>query len=105
MKKIALLSVVLSASILSGCMATGEDSINIAEVDFNTLSCEQIDTVFKDYKSNVDSGDNMSSLLGSLSSEAASAAKAAKSTAMTAYYSAKEVAGPAMKVKGCNINI
>ncbi|BBW90286.1 hypothetical protein PS1M3_03730 [Pseudoalteromonas sp. PS1M3] len=105
MKKTVLLGAAFSVSILSGCMSTGEDSVNLANMDFNTLSCEQIDKAFKDYKSNVDSADNLSSLVGVVSSSAASAANSAKSTAMTAYYTAKEAAQPAIKAKGCKIYI
>jgi hypothetical protein len=105
MNKITFLGAALSVSILSGCMATGENSVNLADIDFNTLSCTQIETTFKDYKSNVDSADNMSSLVGMVSSEAASVSSTAKSTAMTAYYTAKKVAQPAIKAKGCKIYI
>ena len=105
MNKLSVLGLALSASIMTGCMATNEDSVDLTTVDFNTLTCEQIDTVFKDYKENVDSADNYSSLLGALSSDAEAAAKTAKSTAMTAYYSAKKVAEPVIKAKSCNINV
>jgi hypothetical protein len=103
MNKLSVLGLALSASIMTGCMATSEGSVDLTTVDFNTLTCEEIGTVFKDYKENVDSGDNYTSMLGALSSDAAAAAKTAKTTAMTAYYSAKKVAEPAIKVKGCNI--
>jgi len=105
MNKLSILGLALSTSIMTGCMTTDENSVDLTTVDFNTLTCEQIDTVFKDYKENVDSGDNYTSLLGALSSDAEATAKTAKATAMTAYYSAKKVAEPAIKVKGCNINI
>jgi len=105
MKKLLSLGTILSISILSGCVTTSEDSVNLAEVDFTTLTCEQIETVFKDYKTNVDSGDTMTNLLGTFSSEAESAATTAKATAMTVYNTAKETAEPAIKVKGCDINI
>lgn len=105
MNKTTFLGAALSVSILSGCMATGENSVNLATMDFNTLSCEQIDTAFKDYKSNVEAGDNLTGLVGMVSSSAASAANTARSTAMTAYYSAKKVAQPIIKAKGCKIYI
>jgi len=104
MKKTSLLGAVFAVSILSGCVSTGsENQVDLANVNFNELSCAQISQTFKDYKSNVDSGDSITGLLSMASSDASAAANKAKSVAMEVYYQAKRTAAPAIKVKGCNI--
>ncbi|NRA61672.1 MAG: hypothetical protein HRU25_12330 [Psychrobium sp.] len=104
MNKISFLGAAFAVSILSGCVTTGsENKVDLANVNFNELSCEEISQTFKDYKSTVDSGDTMSSLISLASSDASAAASKAKSVAMQVYYQAKKTAAPAIKVKGCNI--
>lgn len=104
MKKTLLLSTVFTASILTGCVTTGSsNSVDLTNINFNELTCEQISQTFKDYKENVDSGDSLTGLISIASSEAASAAKQTKSVAMEVYYQAKKTAAPAMKAKGCKV--
>jgi nitrate/TMAO reductase-like tetraheme cytochrome c subunit len=104
MNKISFLGAAFAVSILSGCVTTGsENKVDLANVNFNELSCEEISQTFKDYKSTVDSGDTMSSLISLASSDASAAANKAKSVAMQVYYQAKKTAAPAIKIKGCNI--
>jgi len=104
MKNTSLLGAVCAASILSGCVSTNsENKIDLANVNFNDLSCAQISQSFKDYKSNVDSGDTLTGLLSIASSDASAAANKAKSVAMDVYYQAKRTAAPAIKMKGCTI--
>jgi len=104
MKKISFLGAAVAASILSGCVSTGsENKVDLANINFNDLSCEQISQTFKDYKSTAESGDTVTSLLSLASSDASAAASKAKSAAMQVYYQAKRTAAPAIKAKGCNI--
>jgi len=104
MKKTSFLGAVFAVSILSGCISTGSDNtVDLANINFNDLSCDEISQTFKDYKSTVDSGDSMSSLISLASSDASAAASKAKSAAMEVYYQAKRTAAPAIKVKGCHI--
>jgi hypothetical protein len=104
MNKISLLGAAFTVSILSGCVSTSsENKVDLANVNFNDLTCEQISKTFKDYKSTVDSGDTLTGLISIASSDASAAASKAKSAAMEVYHQAKRTAAPAIKVKGCNI--
>lgn len=104
MKKVSFLGAAFAVSILSGCVSTGtENKVDLANVNFNDLSCEQISQTFKDYKTAVDSGDTLTGLVSLASSDASAAANKAKSAAMQVYYQAKRTAAPAIKAKGCNI--
>lgn len=104
MKKLSLLSAAFAVSILSGCVTTGsENKIDLTNVNFSDLTCEEIAQTFTDYKAYVDSGDTLTSLISIASSEASAAANKAKSAAMEVYYQAKKTAAPAIKVKGCSI--
>ncbi len=104
MNKISLLGAAFAVSILSGCVSTSsENNVDLANVNFNDLTCEQISQTFSDYKSAVDAGDTLTGLISIASSEASAAAGQAKSAAMKIYYQAKKTAAPAIKVKGCNI--
>jgi len=105
MKKMLSLGALLSISILSGCVTTGEETVSLDEIDFSALTCEKIESTFQDYKANIDSGDSVSSLLGNVSSEAQSTATTAKENAMSIYNSAKEIATPVIELKGCDISI
>lgn len=103
MNKISLLGAAFAVSILSGCVSTGsENKIDLANINFNDLTCEQIEQTFTDYKSAVDSGDTLTGLISIASSEASTAAKKTKAVAMNVYYQAEKKAAPVMKLKGCN---
>ncbi len=104
MNKTSLLGAAFAVSILSGCVSTGsENKIDLANINFNDLTCEQIEQTFTDYKSAVDSGDTLTGLISIASSEASTAANKAKAAAMEVYYQAKKTAAPAVKLKGCKI--
>jgi len=104
MNKISLLSAAFAVSILSGCVSTGSESkVDLTNLNFNDLTCDQISQTFADYKKQVDSGDTLTGLISIASSEASAAAKQAKAAAMKVYYQAKKTAAPAIKAKGCNI--
>lgn len=91
MKNKSLLALILSSSFLTGCISTSDNAVDITSVDFNTLTCDQIDTAFDSYKENIDSSDNYTSLIGLISPSAESAANTAKATALAAYASAKKL--------------
>ncbi|MDP2559627.1 hypothetical protein [Psychrobium sp. 1_MG-2023] len=104
MKTNLILCTAFAASILSGCVTTGSDSnVDLTNINFNELTCEQISQTFKDYKANVDSGDALTGLLSIASTDASAAANKAKSAAMNVYHQAKKTAAPAIKAKGCRI--
>ncbi|MGL1957403.1 MAG: hypothetical protein OCD00_08825 [Colwellia sp.] len=104
MKKKFFLGTVFAVTILSGCVSTSsEDKVNLTNINFNDLTCEQISQTFADYKEQVDSGDTLTGLISIASSEVSAGAKKTKAAAMEVYYQAKRTAAPAIKAKGCNI--
>lgn len=101
MKKLFL--VATAAVILSGCQITGDDSKSIADVDFDSMSCDQIKQTFTDYQDNMDNADTGSSLLSSIGVDAGTSE--ARSVMQKSYYQAKKVAKPAMKAKKCKFSV
>jgi len=104
MKKITFLSLIASAA-LAGCVTTSDESTSLTDIDFNDLTCEQIETTFTEYKENIDSSDTYTGLVGIVSSEAETSANTAKAQAMDMYNQAKEKAQPVIEFKNCDINI
>lgn len=104
MKKITLTLAAIAVATLSGCQLTGgsESKTDITSLDFESMSCEQIQTTFSDYRSQMDNLDTGASLLSTVGIGAG--ASAAKATMSTAYATAMKAAKPVAKAKKCSVN-
>lgn len=103
MKKITLTLAALAVATLSGCQLTGgaDTKTDIANTDFQSMSCEQIETTFAEYRDQMDNLDTGASLLSTVGIGAG--ASAAKTTMASAYTAAQKAAKPAIKAKKCDI--
>lgn len=100
MKKFVLIAV--SGLVLSGCQMTGGQT-NIADADFNSMTCEQIQQSFSDYQTQISDIENGSSLLSTVGFETDTSD--AKSAMLEVEMQAKKLARPAIKAKQCSFTI
>ncbi|UUM32394.1 hypothetical protein [Vibrio japonicus] len=100
MKKVGLFLV--SALALSGCQMTGGET-DIANTDFNAMSCDNIQQVFNDYQekmTNIETGAGLLSVVG-----ADAGTTEAKALMEKTYQSAAEVARPVIEAKSCDFTV
>ncbi|MGI2788848.1 hypothetical protein [Vibrio fluvialis] len=105
MKKVVL-SVVTAISIaaLSGCQLTGSsETPDLTNADFNTMDCDQIEQLFTDYKSNMETLDSGSSILSAVGMDTGTAE--AKATMRAAYNQAATTVRPVLKAKSCTFTV
>ena len=100
MKKFVLFA--LSGIALSGCQMTGGEA-SIADADFDSMTCEQIQQSFADYQTQINDIDTGSSLLSTVGFEADTSE--AKSAMIEVEMQAKKLARPALKAKQCSFTI
>lgn len=101
MKKLLALTSIVATLGLSGCMSTGNDGPALADMNFETMSCDEINGVFKDI-------DNKNSTASSASSVASmfgvdtSSADMAQAQGTQVIIEAKRTARPIARAKGCS---
>lgn len=97
------MTAVASLLSLSGCMATGgESDESLLSNDWNSMSCEEINTSITSYNDKNSTVSSLSSL-ASAAGVNTSAVNAAQSQANNVLYRAKNVARPIAQEKGCQI--
>lgn len=97
MKKMLLIATVI---MVTGCVSTGSSGPSLAEMDFNTMTCDEITAAFQSYrdsKSTVSSFSNIASAVGVNTAVVGQATNASD----TIYYNAANVARPIAAAKGC----
>lgn len=99
-----IIALITSSIILSGCqLMGGNDSTDIANADFNNMSCKEIKETFDSYKSTIDNADTATGLLSAVGVN--SGTNEAKSLMKKTYHQAKKTATPIMKSKQCKERI
>ncbi len=100
MKKLLALTSIVATLGLSGCMSTGDEGPALADMNFETMSCDEINAVFKDIdskNSSVSSVTNIASVFG----VDTSAANMAQAQGTQVIIEAKRTARPIARAKGC----
>ena len=92
----------VSGLVLSGCQMTGGQT-NIADADFDSMTCEQIQQSFADYQTQINDIDTGSSLLSTVGFGADTSE--AKSAMIEVEMQAKKLARPALEAKQCSFTI
>mgnify|MGYP000076586938 CR=1 FL=1 len=100
MKKFVLFT--LSGVVLSGCQMTN-DQANLANTDFDSMTCDEIKQSFDEYHKQIDDIDNGSSLLSVVGVETDTSE--ARTAMLEIEMKAKEAARPALKAKQCGFTV
>jgi hypothetical protein len=96
-KKFLVFAVCLS---LSACQSTSNLS-NLTKTDFSKMSCKEIESMFSSYRSDKQTAESASSLVGIFSPVSGGAFGQAMSTTDQLYQKAVTAANSALKLKGC----
>lgn len=82
---------------------TGGSDTDIANADFNSMSCDDIQAMFAEYREQMDNVDTGASLLSAVGVD--SGTSEAKAVMAQAYSQAATTARPVLKVKQCSFTV
>lgn len=102
MRKNDVLVIAALTLLVSACVAPNSDQQDIRTVNYNELSCEQIDLTFANYQAMIKSSNVITDLISLASPSAGMVANKTKSSAELVYEQARIIAAPIALAKGCD---
>ncbi len=99
MYKTGLFALIMVAG-LSGCQSAGGIQ-KLASSDFTQMSCEDIESLFTAYRSDRETAQTMSDLIGAFSPQSGTAANQTITDSDQLYQQAVTAANSALELKGC----
>lgn len=101
MKNIIFIATFGSVLALSGCGSTSAGGASLSNLDFQAMSCEDINQAFKSYQTKRNTVRGLTSLASTLGVNKGGVATQATVASDQVYYSAADTARPIAQAKGC----
>lgn len=101
MKNVLLIATLGSVLTLSGCGSTSAGGASLSNLDFQSMSCEDINQAFKSYQTKRNTVKGFSSLASTLGVNKGGVATQATVASDQIYYRAADTARPIAQAKGC----